>query len=66
MFVASMRILFRFETMLTKRIQPGVLINGDELDAFIVSLGDDELPGAKILAFTEPESCFILVAALIV
>ena len=61
-----MRILFRFEAMLTKRIKPVVLIYGDELDVLLVGLGDDELPGANILALAEPESCSIFVITLLV
>ena len=66
MFVAGLRILFRFEAMLTKRIQPGVLINGDKLDALLVGISDDEFPGANVMAFAEPESCSVLVVALFV
>ena len=54
MFVASMRIPFRFEAMLTKRIKPGILINGDKFDVLLVGLCDDELPGTNIVALTEP------------
>ena len=50
---AFMRIPFRFETMFTKWIKPVVLIDGNKLDALIIGISDDELPGASILTFTE-------------